>query len=70
MAQWLGHWIPNLVALGSKPLGDCSKVGSQPFFILTRSIKYVPEPSRNLAVKIKLSRRSGSVGLRQLDPHP
>ena len=40
---------------------------TQPF-ILLRSINWVPGISRNLVVKSKMSPRSGSVALRQLNP--
>ena len=64
MAQWLGCLIPNPRVLTLKPLDD-SRTNSafHPFAF----IKWVLGPSGTLVVKSKLSPRSGSVALRQLN---
>ena len=65
MAQRLRHWIPNLGVLGSSHW-VAPRSTSQPF-IFPRSIKGVVGTPRNRVVKSKLSPRSGSVALRQLN---
>ena len=61
-----GLWITNSGVPTSKPLYGL-KAGSA-FFILLRSIKWVPGTLEDLVVKSKLSCCSGSAALRQLNP--